>query len=742
MEINKQKALKAGKIGAHGIKGIIKTILRIILTVLLITITTCAIFACIFVVYIKTNLTADLDIALEDFKLNQTSVVYYTNSAGNDVELVKLQGKENRTWISYEEIPKDFEHAVVAIEDKRFYEHSGVDWYRTVAAFMNMFLSMDNNFGGSTITQQLIKNITEYDDVTVQRKLFEIFRALELERNYTKEEIIEWYMNAVYFGHGCYGIVSAADYYYGKTVDELSLAEIASIVGITNNPSMYSPFLDAEQNKKRQEDILSEMLSQGYISKTEYDKAIAEELVLDNEDDDDDDTGAAYSYFVDALIEDVINDLMTERNISYSTAESLLFNGGFKIYATVNLEYQEIIESYFENEDNFTNSRGEVLQASMVITDPYTGNVLALCGGVGEKPGNRVLNRATYTTRPPGSSFKPIATYAPAMDLGLITPDTNFDDSPDVQLSGTSWLPYNDSRSYRGVVSIRSAVISSINTVAAQVMDKLTPLRSYEFLVDKLHFSTLVYARGELTDIAYSPLALGQLSDGVTVREMAAAYSIFPNKGIYTEARTYTKIEDSEGNLVFDNIPVTNVAISDVTAYWMTDILQDAVSYGTGSGAKISGMPTAGKTGTSGSSKDRWFAGFTPYYVGICWVGHDTPAQITWSGNPAAQTFRKVMTQIHDGLEYRKFSVPSSTYLAPVPGVDAWAEEEEEENGENGETTGGETTGGETTGGETTGGETTGGETTGGETTGGETTGGETTGGETTGGEGTDAQAA
>jgi penicillin-binding protein 1A len=212
---------------------------------------------------------------------------------------------------------------VVAIEDKRFYEHHGVDWYRTVAAFMNMFLSNDDNFGGSTITQQLIKNITEYDDVTVQRKLYEIFRALELEKNYTKDEIMEWYLNAVYFGHGNYGIAAAADYYYGKEVSDLTLAETASIVGITTNPSMYSPFMNPEQNKTRQEYILNEMCDQGYITRAECDAAISEELVLDNSTDDEEEeenTGAYYSYFIDALIEDVIADLQEERNVSYKTA--------------------------------------------------------------------------------------------------------------------------------------------------------------------------------------------------------------------------------------------------------------------------------------------------------------------------------------------------------------------------------------------------------------------------------------
>lgn len=688
MDINNQKirstALKAGKVGARSVKDIVVTVFRIIFTVLLVAITTCAIFACIFVIYIKTNLTADLDISLEDFTLNQTSTVYYTNAAGNDVELIKLQGKETRTWIDYEEIPKDVEHAVVAIEDKRFYEHHGVDWYRTVAAFVNMFLSNNDNFGGSTITQQLIKNITEYNDVTVQRKLYEIFRALELEKNYTKDEIMEWYLNAVYFGHGNYGIAAAADYYYGKEVDELTLAEIASIIGITNNPSMYSPFMNPDKNKTRQEYILNEMCDQGYITREECDAACDEELMLDTGDDEEEEeeeeTGSAYySYFIDALIEDVIADIQEEKSVSYKTAEQLLFNSGYKIYATINLEYQNKVDEIFEDESNFTNSAGSVIQSAAVVTDPYTGNVLALSGGVGEKENNRVLNRATGTTRPPGSSFKPVATYGPAMDLGLITPNTRFNDAPGVKLTGTDWYPNNISRSYSGVVTVRQAIVDSLNTIAAQVMDILTPQRSYEFLTEKLHFSTLVYERGNVTDVAYAPLALGQLSDGVTVREMAAAYSIFVNNGIYTEARTYTRIEDSNGNLVFDNQPISNVAISDVTAYWMTSMLQDVCNYGGGSSARISGMPCAGKTGTSSSSFDRWFAGYTPYYVCVVWTGYDTPRLINFSGNPSAKTWHKIMGPIHENLEYKKFNVPSNTYLTPIPGVEFEEEELPEE---------------------------------------------------------------
>ena len=675
-------ALKVGEYGARGFKEIILTVVRIIITVLLITITTCAIFGCVFVVYIKTNLTSKLDFSLEEYSLSQTSTVYYTNSAGNEVELIKLENTEARSWIHYADIPKDFEHAAVAIEDKRFYEHHGVDWYRTVAAFGGMFLSQSNTFGGSTITQQLIKNVTQYDDVTVTRKLTEIFKALEAERNYTKEEIMEWYLNAIYFGHRQYGIGAAARYYFDKDASDLSLAEIASIMGITNNPSIYSPFVNPEANKKRQETILLEMYKQGYITRDQYDSAVKEELKFDVGSDDDEEEDeeeieeedeqvhrAYYSYFIDALIEDVIHDLMDRNEVTYKEAQEDLFNSGYKIYSTINLEYQAKMDQVYEDIDNFSTGRN-YLQSGMVISDPYNGHVLALCGGVGIKEDNRVLNRATQSTRPPGSSIKPLSCYAPAMDLGLITPNTRINDSPDVVLKGMpDWLPMNDNRSWRGIVTVRQGVVSSINTIAAQVLDMLTPEKSFEFLVGKLHLSSLVFERGQITDIAYAPLCLGQLSDGVIVREMAAAYSIFPNAGVYTENITYTRIEDSEGNLVYNNNPTTNVAISDVTAYWMNDILVDAVNNGTGSAAKISGYKIAGKTGTSGSTNDRWFCGYTPDFVGVVWCGYDTPSKIVWDGNPASQTWRKVAVKILEDMEPTDFFKPSSTYLAPVPGI-------------------------------------------------------------------------
>lgn len=663
---NKRKVKKLVKAGRTA-GDVFILILKIFGTLFLIGLTTALIFACIFTIYIKTNLTSELDMSLDDFSQNLSSVIYYTDSeTGEYQELVTLQSKERRTWVYYENIPKNMEHAVVAIEDKRFYVHNGVDWYRTAGAFVNMFIGMKDTFGGSTITQQLIKNLTGYDDVTVQRKLLEIFRALEFEKNYSKEQILEWYLNVVYFGHGCYGIGSAADYYYGKDVSELTLAECAALIGITNNPSLFSPFISVDNNKERQLDVLFEMYDKKYITEEVYNAAINETLVFQRGEDEEAET-VIYTWFEDAIIEDVIGDLMVVKDCSYQIAQQLLFTGGYKIYSTIDVDIQEKVDSIYENLDEIPKTTGseQQLQSSIVIIDPYTGNIVAMSGGVGEKTGNRLFNMATQSERPPGSSIKPIAVYAPAMDLGLITPDTRFKDDEDVTLTGTTWMPYNDNRAYNGVVTVREALRRSINTISAQILDLLTPAVSFNFMVDKLHFTTL-----DVYDADYAPLSLGQLTYGATVREMATAYSIFPNQGVYTSSSTYTHITDTDDNMIFDNNPTTNVAISEVTAYWITNLLQEAATSGTGYEARLSNMATAGKTGTTSDKKDRWFCGFTPYYVAAVWTGYEIPEVIRVSGNPAAQLWKKVMTLIHEDLENKSFTVPSNTYLPPVPGVD------------------------------------------------------------------------
>ena len=649
---------------ADAISAVLSSVFKVIGTILLICLVSGMLFTCIFAYYVKTCLTPSLDVALEDFKLNESSTIWYQNSGGEWQELATLSGREKRIWVNYEDLPWYMEKALVAIEDKRFYDHKGVDWYRTAGAFAQMFVKMETSYGGSTITQQLIKNLTGEDEVTIQRKLTEIFGALELEKRYDKQEIVEWYLNAVYFGEGCYGVQTAAQTYFGKDAKDLSMAECAAIVGITNLPTYYDPFYNEENNKARQETILREMYEQGYINYDEYRQAVEEELVFSRTPEQQY-TQEIMSYYTEVVIDDVTSDLMKLKNISRENARTLLYNGGYRIYSCMDVDVQSAIDTIYTDlsaipETAYSNQQ---LQSGIVLMDPYDGRILGLSGGVGEKTINFGLNRATGTTRSPGSSIKPLASYGPAVDLGLVTPSTLVMDAQNIHLSGTSWFPANDSNTNYGVVTIAQALQYSLNTVAAQLVDSLPsgPQTSYEYMTTRLGFTSLVQ-----DDIAYAPMALGELTYGVTVREMAQAYCAFVNDGIFTYGRTYSMVTDSEGNVVIDNSPKTVKAFEPNTAYVMTYMMQNGVENGTGKDAALWTVPVAGKTGSSGDYKDRWFVGVTPYYVAAVWTGYDMPERIHVAGNPAAKLWRKVMTPLHEGLGWQSFTYP---YLGPDTGL-------------------------------------------------------------------------
>ena len=612
------------------------TILRVIGTIFLILLVTGLLFLCIFAYYVKNCLSTDLDVQLSDFTVSLSSSILYEDADGNWQNLTNLSSTENRVWVDYADIPKDMEHAAVAIEDKRFYKHKGVDWYRTTGAFINMFLSMKNDFGGSTITQQLIKNLTKQDDITVQRKLLEIFQALEFEKSYDKEEIMEWYLNIVYFGEGCNGVYTAAETYFGKEPKDLTLAECASIVGITNNPSKYDPFISRENNKTRQETILKQMYEQGWINKEQYDEAVAQELVFVRSESDER-TQTIYSYYAEAVINDVLNDLVEQKGVSRDTARTLLYSGGYQVYSCYDASIQQAIDDVYTNLDNMPqrpSASGQQFESAIVIMDPYTGEIKGLSGGTGEKTINFGTNRATQSKRPPGSS--------------------QVNDAADIKLTGTSWYPKNSGGGNYGVITIREALQRSLNTVSAQILDKLTPRASYEFLKDKLGVTSLAES-----DCDYAPLALGQLTNGITVREMTQAYSAFVNDGVFTYGRTYSYVKDSSGEIVLENPARTIVALKANTAWNMADMLCNAVNSGTGSEARLSGMPVGGKTGTTTNNCDRWFVGFTPYYVAAVWTGYDMPEYMNFSGNPAAQIWKLVMEPIHKDLATKSFPTPN-----------------------------------------------------------------------------------
>lgn len=642
-------------------------------TMVLVLFLTTLIFACLFALYVKNNLSAQVD-SIDGFTLDQTSVIYYEDpKTGQDVVLRKLYGGANRTWVKYEDIPKNLIHACIAIEDKRFEDHQGVDWVTTLKACVKMFLGR-GEAGGSTITQQLVKNITGRDEVTVRRKLVEIFSALELEKKYTKKQIMELYLNVIALGENCEGVESASQVYFGKSVSELDLAECAALIGITNNPSIYDPYINADKNKERQVIILDQMLEQKYITQEQHDTAVAEELVLHNASGEASGDEDYYSYFEDQVINDVVRDLSEKTGYDQTIVRKMLMTGGYKIYSTLNPDVQAAVEEVYQNLDNIPNTASsQQLQSGIVIIDNKTGDVVAVAGGVGEKQGSLILNRATQSYLSPGSTIKPVSVYAPALELGLITPATVMDDTPYSFTDARHW-PKNSDSIYRGLMNINEAVALSINTIPVKLVAQMTPEYSFEFAKEKMGLSTLVSsyvnAAGDtFSDVDLAPLAMGGLTRGVTVKAMAQAYATFANEGVYREARTYTKVVDSDGKVVLDNTQQSHVAMKDMTAWYITYMLENTVESGTGTAAQIANMTVAGKTGTTTSDFDRWFAGYTPYYTGVVWCGYDDPEEVVLtdsSTNPAIVLWQKVMEQVHDGLPNKEFNKPTNVVECTV----------------------------------------------------------------------------
>ncbi len=648
----------------------LRTAAKVVITALLVFITTGMIFACIFAVYVKTCMTG-LDLTPEELASALSSTVWVQTDSGQMEELEVLHSTINRIWVEHDQIPEDIEHAAVAIEDRNFYKHKGVDWWRTLGAFGNMFLSMQDTFGGSTITQQLIKNLTGKDEVTVQRKLLEIFQALEFEKKYSKDEIMTMYLNQIYLGEGCYGVGTAAREYFGKEVWELDLAECAALIGITNNPSKYDPYIGEQctaRNKERQELILTQMYKQGYITYEQCEQAKAEPLQFRRA------AGEGYhvpvhSYFVDSLIYELTADLAEERGVTLGVAEQLIYNGGYNIYCCMDQRIQRIVDDIYQNTSNLPqasyNPTGQQLASAIVIMDPYTGEIKALAGQTGVKTGSFTENYATESVRPPGSSFKPVAVYAPALDLGLITQNTQVNDSAGVKLQGTSWYPKNSGGGNRGWVTIRTGVSSSLNTVAAQVLDRIGLQASWTYLTERFGFHSLVRDHLDertgqvVSDFVYPALALGQLSYGITVKEMAQAYTAFVNDGVMSFGRTYSLVTDRDGKVVLDNPARQQVAVKANTAWNITDMLQNAATYGTGWMANFGTTAVAGKTGTTSNDFDRYFTGYTRYYVAAVWTGYTYPAVLHYGTNPAGLIWHDVMSRVHEGLEWWSFNTPT-----------------------------------------------------------------------------------
>lgn len=650
-------------------------------TLLLIGVLTASMLFGIFMIYVKTALAPELDINADDYTMELSSILWYEDSqSGQWKELSTLHGEENRILVDFDEIPDALWQAAVSVEDERFFQHKGVDWKRTIGATLTMFFGKNSSYGGSTITQQLLKNMTKYNENTVKRKVTEIFRALEFEKKYTKEEILGLYLNTIYLGNGCYGVQTAAQYYFGKNVSDLSTAECAALIGITNNPSRYSPMRTTSQNahvlrdetyvqnnKNRQETILRKMsqikdpeTGEPFLTEEERQAAENEKLVFNEtaSGDSGEQNGKNdyQSFFVDQVFRDVVSDLVEQLDLTEETARARLYHGGYNIYTTIDPQVQKIAESVYEDRSNLnvTSASGQKLQSGITIIDVATGDVVAMVGAVGEKEGDLVWNYATGY-RQVGSSIKPITVYAPALDAGVITMASTFDDYPVRLLNGNPW-PKNSPSGYKGMTTLSSGVARSVNTVAIQVVEALGLSNSYKFATEKLGMTSL-----DPKDLEGSgSLGLGGLTVGANTEEMAAAYAAFANKGVYNKPRMYVKVTDADGNVVLENKTESSVAMKETTAYFMTSLLEGVVNGGTGSSARFSGMSIAGKTGTTSENYDRYFVGYTPYYAAAVWCGYKKPERISYSGNPSITMWKKVMEKVHAELPNKKFSTPSS----------------------------------------------------------------------------------
>ena len=609
--------------------------------------------------YYNTKIKPMTDIDLSQFTAKQTTVVANYNEAGKLVTQARISSGGESTWVDFSDMPLHLKQAAVAIEDERFYSHKGVDWKRTVKGVLN--LASGDVGGGSTITQQLVKNLTGNDEYSIKRKIIEIVSALNLEKNNSKDEILEFYLNTIYLANGCRGIEAAANRYFGKSTSELTLAESATIVGITQYPSYYNPITNPENNKERRSVILWKMWQLGIISEEQYRSAAEEELSFIKEVRGVT-TQTVYSYFTDYVFECVVNDLVEQKGYTIEMAKNYVINGGMTIITTMDSAVQAAVDEVFSNEVNYPL---ENLQAAITVIDPYSGKILAIYGGRGEKTDSLTLNRATSVYRQPGSVIKPISVYAPAIEYGIITEATVYDDTPfDIE---EKWPNNYDSSysGYSGLMSVYKSVANSANTVAVKVLDQLGLEKSYTYLTEKFGISKAVraYESGSktLTDVAYSPLALGALTVGTNTLELAAAYSAFAASGVYSNPYAYYQVLDRFGNVVLENSSEQIQAISAQSAYIMTDMLMGVVEEGTGRSADFGATEIAGKTGTTSDNKDRWFVGYTPYYSAAVWCGYDIPQEIKLnSTNPALVLWKKVMSKIHENKEAAKFKVPEN----------------------------------------------------------------------------------
>lgn len=670
---------------------------------------------------------------------------YTTTAYANDGETVLgtfVSAGSNRVYTTLENIPEYLQKAFIAVEDSRFYEHNGIDMKGITRAAVKGLTSGHFSQGGSTITQQLIKNSVfpnfskETKFQKIERKVQELYLAIQIEKIVDKNEILENYLNTINLGQNTLGVQAAAKRYFGKDVSELTLSECATIAAITKSPTGYNPLTNPEANQKRREKVLSDMLEQGKISQDEYDTALTDTedvyARIQTANTEYKESLTVNSYFLDEVSKAVQKDLINKLGFTEDQAYSAVYSGGLKIITTQDLTMQKICDEELNRASNYPssidwtvsgaisiahedgsqkhydhNSFGKYVvnlygekygptgmtfpseekanamidqyietlktsdsdtvytnitlspqpQATIVVMDQYTGYVKAMVGGRGEKTANMSLNRATQSPRQPGSTFKILSTYVPALDMNDDTLATTILDAPLNYKTGDKRAVNNWWSGYKGNLSLRYCIQQSANVCTVRKYQEITPAVGMEYLTKNFSFTTLdaVKDAGEAT-------ALGGLTNGVYNIELTAAYASIANLGTYNEPILYTQIYDNLGNLLFENTPDTHTAMKDSTAYLITSAMQDVVTKGTGTAARLSGYVAAGKTGTTTSTRDLWFSGYTPYLTASVWSGYDDNQQIEGSSSYHKVIWRKVMQRIHDTMKYEsiQFEMPES----------------------------------------------------------------------------------
>lgn len=589
-------------------------------------------------------------------KPSETSFVYDKDGK----VIAELHGEQNRVPVSIDQVPDSLKNAFIAIEDQYFYQHKGINIRSIFGALLEDIIHGGYHRGASTITQQLVKLAFLSPEKSLKRKAQEAWLAIQLERHYTKDQILQFYLNQIYFGHSAYGVEAASEIYFGKSVDKLDLAESAMLAAIPKSPSLYSPYINFDKAKERQEIILNIMAEKNFISKEEAEKAKNEKLHLIGLKNIKADYKAPY--FTDYVIQELASQLQKEFGMTEDEAYSKIYNGGLKIYTTVDMKIQEAAEKALADPKNYPYSKKDkngILQpqAAVVVIDPHTGYIKAMVGGR-EHQQKLGFNRATQAYRQPGSAFKPIAVYTAAIDMGY-TAATVIDDSPVSYPSGSGkvWTPENYTRNYKGLTTIRDAIANSVNVVAVKVLKKIGIDRGIEY-AQKLGIKDLVLS-GRKNDRQLT-IALGGLTKGVTPLEMASAYGTLANYGIHIEPMAILKVIDKNGKTLIENKPEEWPAVSKQVAFIMTDMLRSVVTEGTGK--RLAGLPfpVAGKTGTTSDNKDVWWVGYTPQLVAAVWMGHDEPTPMSHvaGGYQPALIWKQIMMVAQKDLPVKDFVKP------------------------------------------------------------------------------------